>query len=128
MEKILGAKVQSTAELGIDGLYDRHGSEIIFFEVPEAESPRKVFRKLTNATDPPNAKSGGASEYGCSIETPNGFVYHALTIRGDVGGWRKDIELGAAQFGFSLAKIKKNKFEVDGNQEFEICNCTVKFF
>ncbi|MCD9146638.1 hypothetical protein [Pseudophaeobacter flagellatus] len=127
MEKILGAKIQSIAELGIDGLKDKHGNEAIFFAVPEAESPRKVFRKLISATDPPNAKSGGASEYGCSIKTPNGLIYHALTTHGDIEGWRKDIEFGAAQFGFSLAKIQGNKFVVDEKQEIEIYDCSIEF-
>ncbi len=128
MEKLLGVKIQSTSDLGITGLQDRDGIAIVFFEVPEAESSRKTFLKLTNATDPPNAKNGGVAEYGCSIEAPSGFVYHALTIRGDVGGWRKDIELGAAQLGLSLARIIDNKFVVCGDQEFQISNCAVKFF
>ena len=128
MERILGAKIQSTADLGLDGLQGRHGDEVIFFAVPEAEQPEKVFRKLTNATNPPTAKSGGATEYGCSIETSDGSLYHALTVHGDVKGWRKDIELGAAQLELSLAKVKGNKFVVDGGQVFEVSDCIVKFF
>jgi hypothetical protein len=70
----------------------------------------------------------GASEYGCSIKAPNGLLYHALITHGDVAGWRKDIEFGAARFGLSLAKVRARKFVVEVNQQYEISECAVEFF
>jgi len=128
MEKILGGNIHSTAEIGIDGLEGKNGNKVIFFEVRPAETSSKAFFKLTNASDPPYACNGGASEYGCSIETPNGIIYHALKIHGDVDGWKKDVEFGAEQLGFSLAAVRDNKFIVDGNQEYELNDCAVDFF
>ncbi|WP_243614555.1 hypothetical protein [Shimia aestuarii] len=128
MEKILGAKIQSVAEFGIEGLRDRSGCETIFFEVQDTREPRNTFRKLTNETNPPNAKSGGVSEYGCSIEAPNGTVFYALTIHGDVEGWRKDIELGAEKLRVALAKLDGEMLVVDRQLEFPLSECTVEFF
>lgn len=128
MEKILGGKIQSTAEIGINGLQGTNDSEVIFFEVPDAEQPAVVFRRLTNATDPPNAQNGGASEYGCSIRTPENGSYHALIIHGDLDGWRKDIELGARQLDLSLAKVCGDTLVLDGDHKRPIADCDVEFF
>lgn len=128
MEKILGKKVQSTANLGLKGLKDTNRTEVIFFEVPDTKSPKDMFTILTNASNPPNARYGGASEYGCSIKTPNGVIYHALTTLGDTKGWRRDIEFGAAQHGLLLAKVKRRTFVVGVRLTYPLTDCRVEFF
>ena len=127
MEKIFGMKVRSAAVAVIDGLKDTEDSEIIFFEVPTGASPGKVFNNLTTASDPPNARNGGACEYGCSITTPDGVVYNSLQTNSDVAGWRKDIELGAARHGLALGKVKRRTFIVDGGRRYPLSRCRVEF-
>lgn len=126
--RILGARVQSTAEIGIAGLKDTKNTEIVFFEVPIGSSPRQVFKRLTTAVKTPTARDGGAAEYGCAITTPDAVVYHSLQTHMDVDGWKKDIEFGAAQNDLCLGKVKRQSFIVDGCRRYPLSECLVEFF
>ncbi|MFO6465402.1 hypothetical protein ACK8OR_13485 [Jannaschia sp. KMU-145] len=107
---------------------DTPRNEYIFFEVPPGETPNSAFTKLTTASDPIHASDGGASEHGCSVETPDGVVYHCLVTNRDVDGWRTDIAAGARHHGWSLAKIEGRRFALDDGRTYPLADCRIAFF
>ncbi len=127
MEKVLGQKIDTENERTIPGLIETDETKVLYFSVPDDGQPRKYFSKITTFTDPPFAQAGGVHEDGCKITTPTGDSYYALRFRGDLSGWQKDIEHGAAAMKSALASIKDNcLIQFDGDA-VDLSACTVEF-
>jgi len=88
----------------------------------------KLFDKLTTIVNPSNAKSGGATTENCKIRLPDGSFFHGLSYKGDIEGWRKDIEQGAQMLNLVIAKIEDDKIEVSDGRLFSLKDCTVEFY
>jgi hypothetical protein len=65
----LGGKLETHEERRVPGLDDDESFSTIYFAVPNSESAKTLFRKVTNYTNPPFAQSGGVNEAGCIIST-----------------------------------------------------------
>lgn len=127
MEEVLGRKIETKNERTIPGLVETGETKVLYFSVPDSDHPRKYFSKITTFTDPPFAQAGGVHEDGCKITTPSGDNYYALRFRGDLSGWQKDIEHGAAAMKSKLAYIKGNCFVPFDGDTFDLDACMVEF-
>lgn len=127
LESILGQRIERRNQREIPGLTARDGIEVVYFSVNAKSNARKLFRAITNHTNPPSAQSGGVSERGCVITTPCGIKFNALSYHGDLDGWRTDIEKGATACGVLLAKIEAQVLVLADERVFPLNQCTVEF-
>lgn len=127
LEAILGDGIERKNQREIPGLAARDGVEVVYFAVDGKANARKLFKSITNHTNPPNAQSGGANESGCVITVPGEIKFHALSYHGDLDGWRRDIEIGAAAYGVLLAKIESSEIVLKDGRSFSLTQCIVKF-
>lgn len=127
LEQALGGKLETHEERRVPGLDDDESFSTIYFAVPNGESAKTLFRKVTNYTNPPFAQSGGVSEAGCIISTSSNLVFHALEVHGDLAGWRADIEAGAAAANILLANVQNDQLLVQDGQRFALEDCQITF-
>ena len=128
MEKVLGQHLAQPGELEIPGLRKFAQSDVLYFLLVSDEQPRALFEKILNFAHPPNAKSGGAVEGRCIITTPKEDRFYAVIFRGDLAGWKKDIELGASSIGSELATIEDSRLVTREGCVFDLAECEVEFF
>jgi hypothetical protein len=127
LEKALGGKIERQDARVIPGVVSVAGQEVIYFSDDHGNPRRAQFLRLTRQVNPPLLKSGGASELGCTICSPDGMQFHAMAYHGDIEGWRKQIALGAKQLGLLTAKISGSTLEVSDGREVKLVECKVKF-
>lgn len=130
LEKHVGGRIEYPDERTIPGL-ERQRDTTVYFEVPSDQVFKTVFSKITRFQDPPLMRSGGVVQAGCTIETPDGTVFHAIIINananGDVKGWQAQISAGAKALGYRLAGFKSQNFTTDDGREYNVAECTVTF-
>jgi hypothetical protein len=85
------------------------------------------FKRLVRHVDPPIPKDGGVVNDGCELTLPTGEVFQAISYRGDIDGWRQQIELGAKALGVQLARIVDDSIVLDDRRSFKLSDCKVKF-
>ncbi|WP_072619137.1 MULTISPECIES: hypothetical protein [Pandoraea] len=127
LEKALGGRLESRDERTIPGVVEVKGVEVVYFSDNGVGNFKSQFRRLVNLVNPPNAKFGGVNERGCSISLPDGQVFHAIGYHGDVEGWRRDIEIGAARFGLLLARFIDGSLAVSDGRIFSLEELGIKF-
>lgn len=86
------------------------------------------FDKLTNIIEPSIPTSGGAITENCKLWLPSGELLHALSYKGDIEGWRKQIEQGAKELGLFTGKIIDNKIILSDNRTYDLSDCRVEFY
>lgn len=87
-----------------------------------------LFDKLTGQIDPPIPTGGGAMAENCKLWLPSGELLHALSYKGDIDGWRKQIEQGAKQLGLFTGKIVNNEITLSDGRSFELAMCKFEFY
>ncbi|MCK0471167.1 hypothetical protein [Halalkalibacter sp. APA_J-10(15)] len=87
-----------------------------------------LFKKLIRKVDPPLATSGGAINEGCIITLPSDECYFAISYKGDIEGWRQQIEKGAANLGLSVARVSENSLVLAEGDEVLLSECAFKFY
>ncbi|VVE57627.1 hypothetical protein [Pandoraea anhela] len=112
IEKILEGRLERKDARMIPWSVAVDGTEFPCFADDGKNKFRKQFRKITELTNPPNAKCGGVNERGCKITLPSGQLFHAISYHGDLDGWRTDIEVGAQALHPLLGWIKGDNFSV----------------
>ena len=127
LNQFLSGSIERRNQRVIPGLVPREGAEVMYFSVDAKSNARKLFKSITNHTNPPIAQYGGATESGCAITVPGGNKFHALSYHGDLEGWRQDIELGATACGVLLAKIEAQALVLGDGRLFPLNQCAVEF-
>jgi hypothetical protein len=125
MEEFLGVPIGGDGS--VPGTVKREGVDYVYFADDGKRTFRKQFKALTGYTNPPYAKSGGATEEGCTISLPDGSMFHAVEYHGDVQGWSKDIEEGARALQVVLARIEGNRIVTSDGKSFALTECEIKF-
>jgi hypothetical protein len=98
MERILGRRFKSKSERTIPGAsLSSVGRKVIYVSEDTTIELRKIFHDLLGKTQPFLPKDGGAILAGCMITLPDGRRFHAVSFKGDIPGWSKQIELGASK-------------------------------
>lgn len=86
-----------------------------------------LFKKVVRVVNPPLAASGGVMNEGCKVTLPSEECYFAVSYKGDIEGWRQQIEQGARILGFSVAKVSQNKLFLDNGNEVLLSECKFQF-
>jgi len=89
---------------------------------------QSLFHKITSKIDPPIPQSGGAMSENCKLWLPTNELFHALSYKGDIEGWRKQIEQGAEQLGLLTGKIVENNIELSDDRHYALSDCKVEFY
>lgn len=98
------------------------GREYRWLELPTGKPQRKVFTAVTNAGT--RATDGGVIDSDQRILTPDGRTFLGISYKGDIDGWRLDIEEGATLNGLLVAAVEGTTLvctNSDGSYELSEC-------
>ena len=87
-----------------------------------------LFEKLVSQITLPIPAAGGVITENCSLWLPTGELFHALSYKGDIEGWRRQIELGANTLGLLTAKIDSDRIWLSDRRHYELATCQIKFY
>ena len=124
MERVLGVRI-GRDEFKVRGTADGETPDKVrFVTTIDDVDPNDFLDHVVWAIDPPYVKHGG-----CVLEddvlTPNGIRFHTLTFHGDVAGWQRQIEEGAAARNALTAKIVASSFVISDGTVLSISELVV---
>lgn len=104
------------------------GRRFLYVEDRGGESFAKSgFHRLLGAVDPPHMKSGGAMVEGCEAVIADGTRFQAVSYKGDLDGWRRQLEEGARQLGLRLADMSDGGLVICGDRVIPLDEITFVF-
>lgn len=115
----------------IPGYEKKDGIEFLYIQGEPSSNFRKVtsnFDKVTYEVRPPLPKSGGVSEEGCCITTPDGDKFYAVEYHFDILGWRKQIKQGASMLNLLTGIINNDNIELSDGRSYTLSDCIVEFY
>lgn len=74
------------------------------------------------------AKNGGVISENCRIWLPTGELFHGLSYKGDIEGWRKGIELSTNQLNLLIAVIVENNIKLSDERIYALSDCKIEFY
>lgn len=126
MEELLGLGPIENHRI-VPGIQPIEGREFCYIADEGQEDFVKIFRKIVRYISPPIPQNGGAMIEGCKITLPNGKVFQAISYKGDIEGWRMQIEKGARALNVNLAKIDGESIVLDNIHSFLLMDCRIDF-
>ncbi|WP_308366058.1 MULTISPECIES: hypothetical protein [unclassified Microbulbifer] len=126
MEKILGLGSMDK-ERNIPGTSITEGREYKYISCNNKIDISALFKKVVREITPPIAKSGGVINEGCRITLPSGECYFAVSYKGDISGWRQQIERGADALGLLVAEISQDKLILSDGNKVLLSECKIQF-
>jgi len=103
------------------------GREFLYVSDDGGDFP-SLFEKLTTYANPPVAKSGGAITENCRLRLPDGRTFHAVSFKGDLEGWRLDIERSAKAIGLEIGRIVDGHFIPSDGQPISLLDCAIYLY
>ena len=129
IEEILGFKPLAPHErTEIPGTVAWEGEEFIYFADDGSGDFARLFDLLTQHNGRHYAKTGSRGEERCKVFTPDNMLFYAIGYKGDLEGWRKDIELGAKAHNITLAWIKGEDFILSDGRSYKLSECKAEFY
>jgi len=126
METLLGLGAIQT-ERTVPGTQPMEGREFCYVSDKGQEEFGIFFKKLIHYISPPIPKNGGVMIEECKITLPDGEVFQAISYKGDIEGWRLQIEQGAKSLNAKLARIDAESIVPDDIQSFRLIDCRIDF-
>lgn len=111
---------------GREHLYISDNGEDFFAKSSRAVKRQSLFDKVTSLFE--IAQSGGVISENCKLWLPTGELFHGLSYKGDIEGWREQIKQGAEQLGLLIGKIYKNKIELLDGRSYALSDCKIEFY
>ena len=127
MEELLGLG-SFDMERTIPGKRRVEGREFCYVSDNGQEDFETLLDKILDYISPPIPKSGGMMSNGCKLTLPNGEIYQAISYKGDIEGWRLQIEEGAKALNVKLARINEESIVLSDGQSFYLEDCKVEFY
>lgn len=131
---VTASKIEALLNLGsirtariIPGTQPTDGREFCYVSDGGKEEFAAFFKKLIRFVAPPIPKDGGALIEGCKITLPNGEILQAISYKGDIEGWRCQVEQGAKALGAKVAKIDGESIVLDDEQSIRLAACQIEF-
>lgn len=82
----------------------------------------RLFDKLCNAKSQ-TATAGSIGTEAFRIHLPTKEIFHGLSYKGDLEGWRNDIIAAANVLNLLTAEIKDNKIIISNGREYKLSEC-----
>lgn len=116
-------------ERRVPGTYLVEGREYRYASNKRQVKFDKLFHELFNVP-PVICGNGGALIEGCKITLPNGDLFEAVSYKGDIEGWRQQLEQGAKALNEELARIDidTNSIVLDDMRSFRLTDCIIEFY
>lgn len=127
VEEILGLGA-FTGTRTVPGTLSVNGREHWYIEDDGSGDFDALFSKVVTAAAPPFYKSGGALTGGCELTLPDGRKFHALSYKGDLEGWRKQILYGAERLNVAAACAVNGILVFAEDQAVPIRDCYCRFY
>jgi len=124
LEKAIGSRIYQ--ERKVPGTFHIEGNEYIYFSDNGKEEFGKQFYALAGKIKPPYQKRGGAISQACRIRLPDGSLFHGMSYRGDIEGWRRQIQEGAKELGVLLATIQDQRLVVSDGRSAALADCLIE--
>lgn len=112
----------------VPGANHLEGEDVVYAEDKLNGDFAGIFSKMIHQVSPPLMTSGGAVLDGCVLTIPDGRSFQAITYRGDLEGWRQQIELGAKAMGIVLGRIEGVKLVLNDGGRAELSECKAEFY
>jgi hypothetical protein len=124
LEKTIDGYIQRERKL--PGTVHIDGKEFIYFADNGAGDFRKQFLTLITKIKPSHQREGGVISQACRIHLPDGSLFHGISYRGDIEGWRQQIEDGAKELGVLLAKIQDDRIVFSDGRSAALGDCVLE--
>ncbi|MDQ3111699.1 MAG: hypothetical protein M3R17_17555 [Bacteroidota bacterium] len=113
----------------IPGLRIQEGREVRYIsDDGNNKFEEYLFKKVTTHLDKPIAQNGGVISENCKIWLPSGELLHAISYKGDIEGWRKEMELSTEQLGLWIGKIVDSNIKLSDGRSFLVEECKIEFY
>lgn len=86
-----------------------------------------IFCKITEFSKP-IATHGGVITENCKLWLPNNQLFHALSYKGDIQGWRQQIEQRATYLGLITGKVKNHFIYLSDDTKYALSDCVIEFY
>lgn len=111
---------------GREHLYISDDGEGFFTKSSRTIEKQSLFDKVTSLFE--IAQSGGVISENCKLRLPTNELFHGLSYKGDIEGWRKQIEQGAELLGLLAGKISENNLELSDGRIYALSDCKIEFY
>lgn len=127
LERVLGHPIRK--ERRVPGTYLVEGREFCYVSNKSQVKFGELFHKLFNVP-PIIPQNGGALIEGCKITLPNGDIFEAVSYKGDIEGWRQQLEQGAKALNEELAgiDIDTDSIVLNDTRSFRLTDCIIDFY
>lgn len=127
LEHVLGHPIRK--ERRVPGTYLVEGREYRYVSNKSQVKFGKLFHEVFNVP-PQIPQNGGALVEGCKITLPNGDIFEAVSYKGDIEGWRQQLEQGAKALNEELARIDidTDSIVLNDMRSFRLTDCTIDFY
>ena len=127
LERVLGHPIRK--ERRVPGTYLVEGREFCYVSNKSQVKFGELFHKLFNVP-PIIPQNGGALIEGCKITLPNGDIFEAVSYKGDIEGWRQQLEQGAKALNEEVARIDidTDSIVLDDMRSFRLEDCNIDFY
>lgn len=88
--------------------------------------PEAWYEKVVYAVSPPIPTDGSAMFEACTIALPSGETFFGLSYKGDLEGWRSQIDAGAKAHGLRVAQISDGSFLMDNGEVEDLSSCIIE--
>ncbi|MDR6411296.1 hypothetical protein [Paraburkholderia terricola] len=127
MGKILGlGEIQR--ERSVPGRQEVAGREFRYILDDGGEPFSSLFKRLIRHVQPPLPTSGAAMIEGCAVTLPKGEVWQAISYKGDLLGWRRQIGLGAESLNVNIASLSGDTLVLPDGKMVDLADCKTKFY
>jgi hypothetical protein len=112
----------------IPGTVPVGGREFLYVLDDGTDDFSALFEKLTAGSTGHRATTGGAITENCRLFLPDGRLFHALSYKGDLEGWRKDIEEAVDTLGLQVAAISIDRLVLSDGHSVALSDCRTEFY
>ena len=127
LESLLGGPIST--ERIVPGTYLFEGREYRYVSNKSQVKFDDLFHELFNVP-PQIPQYGGAVLEGCKITLPDGDIFEAVSYKGDVEGWRRQLEQGAKALNEEVARIDidTDSIVLNDMRSFGLAGCIIEFY
>ena len=127
LERLLGGPIET--ERRVPGTYLHESREYRYVSNKRQVKFGELFHELFNVP-PLIPQNGGALIEGCKITLPNGDIFEAVSYKGDIEGWRQQLEQGAKALNEELARIDidTDSIVLNDMRSFRLSDCIIDFY
>lgn len=127
LESLLGGPIST--ERIVPGTHLFEGREYRYVSNKSQVKFDDLFHELFNVP-PKIPRNGGAVLEGCKITLPDGDIFEAVSYKGDVEGWRRQLEQGAKALNEEVARIDidTDSIVLNDMRSFRLADCIIEFY